>query len=45
MIDFMEMLAVSETSRRSLLPERFRSMPLEEIQRKLRESRARALGR
>ncbi|MBK7052540.1 MAG: AAA family ATPase [Rhodoferax sp.] len=45
MIDFMEMLAVSETSRRSLLPERFRSMPLEEIQRKLREARSRALGR
>ena len=45
MIDFMEMLAVSETSRRSLLPERFRSMPVEEIQKKLRDARTRALGR
>ena len=45
MIDFMEMLAVSETSRRSLLPERFRTMPLEEIQSKLRDARSRALGR
>lgn len=45
MIEFMELLAVSETSRRSLLPERFRTMPLDEVQRRLRESRVRALGR
>ena len=45
MIDFMELLAVAETSRRSLLPDRYRTMPLAEIQAKLREARARALGR
>ena len=45
MIDFMEMLAVSETSRRSLLPPRYSAMPLEEIQQKLRDARRRALGR
>ena len=45
MIDFMELLAVSETSRRSLLPERFRHLPIDEIQAKLRAARARALGR
>lgn len=44
MIDFMELLAVSETSRRSLLPDRFRKMPLEEIQKALRIARAQALG-
>lgn len=43
MIDFMEFLAVSETSRRSLLPERFRAMPLEDIQMKLRLARTAAL--
>jgi transitional endoplasmic reticulum ATPase len=45
MIEFMELLAVSETSRRSLLPERFRSLSVDEIQSRLREARARALGR
>ncbi len=45
MIDFMELLAVSETSRRSLLPPRYSAMPLEEIQQKLRDARKRALGR
>jgi transitional endoplasmic reticulum ATPase len=45
MIDFMEMLAVSETSRRSLLPPRYSAMPVEEIQQKLRDARRRALGR
>lgn len=45
MIDFMELLAVSETSRRSLLPERFRSLPIDDIQAKLRAARTRALGR
>lgn len=45
MIDFMEMLAVSETSRRSLLPARYSAMPLDEIQQKLRDARRRALGR
>lgn len=45
MIDFMELLAVSETSRRSLLPERFRHLPIDDIQAKLRAARARALGR
>jgi len=43
MIAFMELLAVSETSRRSLLPERFRTMPLEEIQNQLRKARMLAL--
>jgi hypothetical protein len=45
MIEFMELLAVSETSRRSLLPERFRKMPLDDIQAALRQARLRALGR
>jgi transitional endoplasmic reticulum ATPase len=45
MIEFMELLAVSETSRRSLLPKRFRSLSVDEIQSRLREARARALGR
>jgi SpoVK/Ycf46/Vps4 family AAA+-type ATPase len=35
MIRFMEMLAVSETSRRSLLPPRFRTMSAEEVQEAL----------
>ena len=35
MIRFMEMLAVSETSRRSLLPQRFRSMTAEQVQDEL----------
>lgn len=45
MIAFMELLAVSETSRRSLLPERFRTLPVAEIQVRLRDARVRALGR
>jgi transitional endoplasmic reticulum ATPase len=45
MIEFMELLAVSETSRRSLLPERFRKMPVAEIQDSLRAARQRALAR
>jgi transitional endoplasmic reticulum ATPase len=45
MIEFMELLAVSETSRRSLLPERFRALSVDEIQSRLREARARALSR
>lgn len=35
MIRFMEMLAVSETSRRSLLPQRFRSMTAQQVQDEL----------
>ncbi len=45
MIAFMEMLAVSETSRRSLLPERFQKMPVQDIQLQLTQARARALMR
>jgi transitional endoplasmic reticulum ATPase len=45
MIEFMELLAVSETSRRSLLPARFRALPVADIKTRLREARARALGR
>ncbi|MCW8164828.1 AAA family ATPase [Verminephrobacter aporrectodeae subsp. tuberculatae] len=44
MIDFMELLAVSETSRRSLLPERFRTLELADIQQQLRAARRLALG-
>jgi transitional endoplasmic reticulum ATPase len=39
MIRFMEMLAVSETSRRSLLPERLRKLTAEEIQKQLAQLR------
>ncbi len=45
MIEFMELLAVSETSRRSLLPEKYREMPIDRIQDQLREARVRALRR
>jgi transitional endoplasmic reticulum ATPase len=45
MIEFMELLAVSETSRRSLLPERFRALSIKEIRDRLRLARARAMGR
>jgi hypothetical protein len=45
MINFMELLAVSETSRRSLLPAKYRDMPIADIQSRLREARVRALGR
>jgi transitional endoplasmic reticulum ATPase len=44
MIDFMELLAVSETSRRSLLPQRFHSMGAQDIQLQLALARARALA-
>ncbi len=45
MIEFMELLAVSETSRRSLLPERFKRMSIHDIQAKLVQARAAALRR
>jgi hypothetical protein len=45
MIEFMELLAVSETSRRSLLPAKYQSMAIEDIQDKLRTARQRALAR
>ena len=35
MIEFMELLAVQETSRRSLLPERFRNIATSELQDRL----------
>jgi transitional endoplasmic reticulum ATPase len=45
MIEFMELLAVSETSRRSLLPQRYRDMALADIQSRLNDARRRALAR
>jgi transitional endoplasmic reticulum ATPase len=45
MIEFMELLAVSETSRRSLLPKRFRDMATADIQNNLLAARKRALAR
>ena len=45
MIEFMELLAVSETSRRTLLPKRFRDMASADIQRQLQDARRRALAR
>jgi hypothetical protein len=45
MIEFMELLAVSETSRRSLLPPRFRALAVADIKARLRDARARALVR
>ena len=45
MIAFMELLAVSETSRRSLLPERFRQLSIAEIQHRLQRARSAALRR
>jgi transitional endoplasmic reticulum ATPase len=45
MIEFMELLAVSETSRRSLLPPKYQAMAIEDIQDKLRKARQRALIR
>jgi hypothetical protein len=45
MIAFMELLAVSEASRRSLLPERFRQLSIAEIQQRLQRARAAALRR
>ncbi|MBK6906982.1 MAG: ATP-binding protein [Rhodocyclaceae bacterium] len=45
MIEFMELLAVSETSRRSMLPARYRDMTLADIQSKLLQARRLALSR
>ena len=45
MIEYMEMLAVFESSSRSMLPDRFREMDQEEIQGKLDFMRARLAGR
>jgi SpoVK/Ycf46/Vps4 family AAA+-type ATPase len=45
MIEFMELLAVSETSRRSMLPKRFRDMAIADIQSNLLAARRRALTR
>ncbi|MBK6999663.1 MAG: ATP-binding protein [Rhodoferax sp.] len=45
MIEFMELLAVSETSRRSLLPKRYGDMSLADIQSRLQAARRRALTR
>lgn len=45
MIEFMELLAVSETSRRSMLPKRFRDMAVADIQSNLLAARRRALAR
>lgn len=45
MIEFMELLAVSETSRRTLLPKRFRDMATADIQGHLLAARQRALTR
>ena len=45
MIEFMELLAVSETSRRSMLPQRFRDMATADIQSHLIAAKRRALTR
>jgi transitional endoplasmic reticulum ATPase len=45
MIEFMELLAVSETSRRSMLPKRYRDMAVADIQSNLLAARRRALAR
>jgi ATP-dependent 26S proteasome regulatory subunit len=45
MIEFMELLAVSETSRRSMLPKRFRDMAIADIQSNLVAAKRRALTR
>lgn len=45
MIDFMELLAVSETSRRSMLPKRYQSMAISDIQSHLMAARRLALAR
>ena len=45
MIEFMELLAVSETSRRSMLPKRFRDMAMADIQSNLLATKRRALNR
>jgi hypothetical protein len=41
----MELLAVSETSRRTLLPKRFKDMAIADIQANLLTARRRALAR
>ncbi len=45
MIEFMELLAVSETSRRSMLPKRYRDMSMADIQSNLQQAKRRALAR
>lgn len=45
MIEFMELLAVSETSRRSMLPKRYRDLSMQDIQAQLLQARRRALLR
>ncbi|MFP8779033.1 ATP-binding protein [Hydrogenophaga sp. RWCD_12] len=45
MIEFMELLAVSETSRRSMLPKRYRDMAIADIQSNLLAAKRRALTR
>ena len=45
MIQFMELLAVSETSRRSMLPKRFSELSIADIQTSLAQARRRALSR
>jgi transitional endoplasmic reticulum ATPase len=45
MIEFMELLAVSETSRRSMLPKRYRDMAIADIQSNLMDAKRRALAR
>ena len=45
MIEFMELLAVSETSRRSMLPKRYRDMAIADIQSNLIATKRRALTR
>ena len=45
MIRFMELLAVSEASRRSLLPAKYQGMTIESIQEALADARRRALTR
>jgi len=45
MIEFMELLAVSETSRRTMLPKRFRDMAIADIQSNLLAAKRRALVR
>ncbi len=45
MIAFMELLAVSETSRRSMLPQRYQGMTSADIQGQLQSARRRALVR
>ncbi len=39
MIEYMQWLAISEASNRRLLPQRFESISVEEVQRKLAQAR------